>query len=117
MTENSFQKTLKTLSEVLQESAKEKTTGTSEKVITEKRLQELEISEKEIRQGLTRSFGIWSIVAVSMWLIFIVLIILLVGFGYLNYSNSVLITLLTTTTVNVVALSLVIIKGLFSATN
>ena len=51
---------------------------------------------------------------VSLWLVFVAVVILLHAFKESGLSNGVLITLLTTTTINILALSVVVMKGHFS---
>lgn len=65
--------------------------------------------ERKLRKG----FAIWATVVVSGWLLFIGFVVFSVGKSWLIYSDGVLMTLLATTTVNVIALSVVIAKGLF----
>ena len=72
-------------------------------------------AEKQ-RQYLQRSFGVWAKWTVSLWLVMITMILVWEGVAERAiYSDNVLITLLATTTANVIALTLVIIKGLFPA--
>ena len=50
---------------------------------------------------------------VSLWLLFIALVVVSVGKSWLNYSDGVLMTLLATTTVNIIGLAYFMAKGLF----
>lgn len=60
------------------------------------------------RKWLTK----WAAIVVSAWL-FLVLVILALNHCLLKLSDSVLITLLTTTTFNILGLTFIVLKGLF----
>lgn len=50
---------------------------------------------------------------VSLWLLFIAFVVFSVGKSWLSYSDGVLMTLLATTTVNIIGLAYFMAKGLF----
>lgn len=55
----------------------------------------------------------WVMRTTSIWLICVIIILALCGLGYFEIEGPVLITLLATTTVNVLGLPYIILKGLF----
>lgn len=57
--------------------------------------------------------ALWSAWVVSLWLFAVILILLLNG--VLNLSDAVLITLLTTTTFNILGLTFIVLKGHFNS--
>lgn len=65
--------------------------------------------ERELQKGVAR----WVKWVVSLWLLFIALVVVSVGKSWLNYSDGVLMTLLATTTVNIIGLAYFMAKGLF----
>lgn len=77
---------------------------------------EYEAKAQEIR--LRERFARWARITVTVWLAFIGAFLIAAGainffFDKIPYSDAVLITLLGTTTANVIALTVLIIKGLF----
>lgn len=94
---------------------------TDEELLLKQRLEnkhaQTKIDEEEQKQELRREFATWAKWVVSIWLVFVTLVLIAVGicnyFSITLYPNTVLITLLASTTINVIALSMVIIKGLF----
>ena len=78
-----------------------------------KRLLQVEIDSKKQEQRLQKRFAYWAVGLVSGWLVFVAVLLVLVGISKISLSNTVLATLLATTTVNVIALSMVMAKGLF----
>ncbi len=86
-------------------------------------LESLLIDNKSKRydQKLRKDYANWAKKTVTLWLVFIVILLIWVGiYDYSApktslFSESVLITLLATTTINVIALTLFIIKGLFES--
>lgn len=64
-----------------------------------------------------RLFSKWVKWVSSIWLALVLLILFFQGFGsefkFFNLSDSVLITLLSTTTINVLGLSVIVLKGFF----
>lgn len=64
-----------------------------------------------------RLFSKWVKWVSSVWLALVLLILFFQGFGsefkFFNLSDSVLITLLSTTTINVLGLSVIVLKGFF----
>lgn len=86
--------------------------------ISSRRLQ-LQNESEEQKQKLQKEFAKWAKLIVSLWLIFIA--ILLVAAAATSFfwqskifSDKVLITLLTATTVNVLGMVVIVIKGLFA---
>lgn len=60
--------------------------------------------------------AIWAVVVVSSWLIAVIIILVLNKSCEINLSDNVLITLLGTTTLNVLGLSFIVLKGHFNST-
>ncbi len=60
-----------------------------------------------------KSLATWTIGIISAWLLSVVVIFVLIGAGCLVFNDSVIITLLSTTTANILALGLVVLKGIF----
>lgn len=58
----------------------------------------------------------WTAIIVSLWLVLILIILWLHGYNSndFNLSNSIVITLLGTTTLNVLGLSLIVLRGHFN---
>lgn len=77
-----------------------------------KRQIEISIREKEIT--LTREVWLWVKWVVSIYLFVACSVVLCVAFCNKGLSNSVLIALLTTTTVNILVLPRIIVSSLFS---
>ena len=79
--------------------------------------QELENRAEEQKQKLREDFAGWAKRVTNIWIGFIMFLLIIVGvfngFDVDLYPKEVLITLLATTTINVIALSLIIVKGLF----
>ena len=65
--------------------------------------------ERELQRGVAR----WVMWVVSLWLLFIAGLLAFVGMSRLDYSYSVLIALLATTTTNIIGLAYFMAKGLF----
>lgn len=61
-----------------------------------------------------KRFGDWIFTIVVIWLFFVLLILVSVGNGTFKFDNSVLITMLTTTSVNIIGLLLVVARYLFN---
>ena len=109
---------MKVNSEERLENAKKLKSNQNEKKIAEKlknKKFEIDIESEILHQKLKEEYARWAKLVVTIWLGFIVLLVVVVGLGWLAYSNSFLITLLATTTLNVIALSAIIIKGLFAS--
>lgn len=60
-----------------------------------------------------RTLVLWMLFVVSFWLLVVVAIVILCGLGLLRLSDIVLSSLLATTTINVLGLANIILKGLF----
>ena len=89
-----------------------------EQAARNKRL-ELQNKSEEQKQEMQREFGGWAKWIVSRWLYFIVFLLVVVGavsffYGTQIFSDKVLITLLATTTVNVIGMVIIVIKYLFA---
>ena len=57
--------------------------------------------------------ALWVMWVVSVWLGVVLAIIALTGFKVLKYDQPVLVTLLATTTINVLGLAFIVLRGLF----
>ena len=55
----------------------------------------------------------WVMYVVSIWLGIVITIVVLTGFRFLTYTSTVLVTLLATTTINVLGLAFIVLRGLF----
>lgn len=55
----------------------------------------------------------WVMWVVSVWLGIVITIVVLTGFRVLTYTPTVLVTLLATTTINVLGLAFIVLRGLF----
>lgn len=55
----------------------------------------------------------WVMIIVPSWLVAVIVILMLCGFRVLEFNSEVLITLLATTTVNVLGLAYIVLKGIF----
>lgn len=62
---------------------------------------------------LRRHTGYWVMIVVSQWLFVVICLVILVGLKSLELNDSVIITLLGTTTVNIIGLPYVLLKGLY----
>nr|DAN71207.1 MAG TPA: hypothetical protein [Caudoviricetes sp.] len=62
---------------------------------------------------LRRHTGYWVMIVVSQWLFVVICLVILVGLRSLELTDSVIITLLGTTTVNIIGLPFVLLKGLY----
>jgi len=67
------------------------------------------IADTKHRKGLI----FWVKYVVSIWLLLVIFVVALNSVLSLNLKESVLITLLTTTTVNILGLAYIVLKGLF----
>ena len=67
--------------------------------------------------GHRRGLVLWVKYVVSLWLSGVLFVVAFNTIFQLNLSDSVLITLLTTTTVNILGLAYIVLKGLFKLTN
>lgn len=59
--------------------------------------------------------AIWAVIVVSLWLLLVIIILLLNKLCSINLSDNVLIALLGTTTLNVLGLSFIVLKGHFNS--
>ncbi len=62
-----------------------------------------------------KKFALWVFLMVAIWLLLILVIIFLLGFGLIKLSDSVVISLVGATTVNVTAFFLAVTRYLFPA--
>lgn len=74
-----------------------------------------DIYEKRYEQdtGWRSKLSWWVIAVDSVWLISIIIILILLGVGCLNLPTPVIITLLATTTINVLGLAFIVLRGMF----
>jgi hypothetical protein len=63
-----------------------------------------------------RNLSTWASFVVSLWLI-VVLIILILNTSYIKLSDTVMVALLSTTTLNVLGMMVIVLKGLFEDKN
>ena len=101
------------LKEVIEKASQAERESRDARTLLDKRLLEVEIDSKKQEQRLQKWFAYWAVGLVSLWLGFVGVLLVLVGTSLISLSNTVLATLLATTTVNVIALSMVMAKGLF----
>lgn len=64
-----------------------------------------------------RHLAIWVMVIVPSWLFLVIAILICDGFNLIKLQAEVLITLLATTTVNVLGLAYIVLKGIFPESN
>ena len=73
--------------------------------------------QKKVRYGQDTKYrsylAIWVMWVVSVWLLCVIAIIGLCGFGTMHLDGTVLVTLLATTTVNVLGLAYIVLRGIF----
>lgn len=83
----------------------------TEKDITEKNIAKLERykDNSKHRKGLIR----WTKLTIMGWLMSIIIILLLQGFSFYNLDTAVLCVLLGTTTLNILGLAYIVLKGMF----
>ena len=88
----------------------------SDELDIQKELKRLEI--KKFGSDITdrKWLAIWSAFVVSIWLILVV-VILFLNKCFLDLSDAVLMTLLGTTTLNILGLSFIVLRGRFGTTN
>jgi len=81
----------------------------------QQRLLGLQLKNSELAQTLKHrnTFGLISVGIVSIWLIYVCVVVGIVACGIWSLSDTVLITLLTTTTINIIGLMVIILKFLF----
>ncbi len=106
----------KSIEEVLKHASQTKSDIIDEKYFqkTHGKLVKQDVEDKKHKRQLQRDFAGWGKWVVSIWLIFVALLLLAHGFSFVNFSDYVLITILGTTTICVLSLCFIIIKGLFS---
>lgn len=63
--------------------------------------------------SLRRRTAKWVMWIVSLWLAAVIIVLVCAGLEWITLSNRVLIALLTTTTVNILGLPLVVLRGLY----
>lgn len=76
-------------------------------------LKEQEVSRYKQDTKYRHSLIVWMIHAVSIWLFVVIVIVILNGTTALDVNDNVMITLLATTTANVLGLPTIILKDLF----
>ena len=82
-----------------------------------------DVDTKDIKNQLLERYGQdtrfrrhlarWVMFIVPLWLLAVVVIIVCSGIGWIHLDKEVLITLLATTTANILGLAFVLLKGLF----
>jgi hypothetical protein len=77
---------------------------------------ELEIQRYRSNTEARNWMSIWTAIVVSLWL-FAILIIIIHNDEYIHLSDNVLIALLTTSTIKVIGLPLIVLRGLFYKTD
>ena len=60
-----------------------------------------------------KNLATWVTAIITVWLVSILIIFVCSGCGVLVYESSVIIALLSTTTANIIALGVIVMKGLF----
>lgn len=60
-----------------------------------------------------RTLVFWVMWVVSIWLSLVMGVVVMSGFKFFELNDGVLITILTTTTINILGLPLIILRGLF----
>lgn len=58
-------------------------------------------------------FSIWVVCVDSLWLAVVLVIVFFQGFNLISLSDTILLTLLATTTLNVLGLAYIVLEGLF----
>lgn len=113
--EGALKRFLANLSEIPKAEIKEKEDSIIQDMNKEeKRMEELDIKNKEVNIDLKERYGNTILNILIGWLVFVGLI-LLSQLGPVSYklSDEVLITLITTSTANIIALPVIILKYLF----
>ena len=82
----------------------------------QRKMKELEVEKFDSDIKDRKWLAKWSAVVVSIWLILVV-VILFLNKCLLNLSDAVLMTLLGTTTLNILGLSFIVLRGHFGTTN
>ena len=57
--------------------------------------------------------AVWVMVVTSLWLLAVMVVLILIGAGVLTLDSTVIVTLLATTTANVLGLPLIVLKGIY----
>ena len=60
-----------------------------------------------------KHLAVWVMYIVPIWLFVVIVVLVLSGANVLHFDSNVLITLLATTTVNVLGLAYIVLKGIF----
>nr|DAN54646.1 MAG TPA: hypothetical protein [Caudoviricetes sp.]DAR74232.1 MAG TPA: hypothetical protein [Caudoviricetes sp.] len=82
----------------------------------QRKMKELEVEKFDSDIKDRKWLAKWSAFVVSIWLILVV-VILFLNKCLLNLSDAVLMTLLGTTTLNILGLSFIVLRGHFGTTN
>jgi hypothetical protein len=67
--------------------------------------------------SIRKNLSYWAAIVVSLWLLCVLAVLILSGTSCLKLSDVVLSTLLATTTLNVLGLMFIVLKGYFAAPN
>lgn len=60
-----------------------------------------------------RWLSIWVMVIVPCWLLLVMILMYFTGFGLTSFSDTSIVALLSTTTVNVLGLAFIVLRGMF----
>lgn len=60
-----------------------------------------------------RCLAIWVMHIVPLWLFMVMIVVVFYGVGWMNLSDTAIVTLLATTTANVLGLAYIVLKGIF----
>ena len=85
----------------------------AQEVTFEERQQQAELDRYEADSIHRKKLIRWATTLVSIWLGAVIIILLAVGFNIINLSDTVMATLLGTTTLNVLGLMAIVLKDLF----
>ncbi len=85
----------------------------AQEVTFEERQQQAELERYEADSIHRKKLILWATTLVSIWLGAVIIILLAVGFNIINLSDTVMATLLGTTTLNVLGLMAIVLKDLF----
>jgi hypothetical protein len=112
--EKALPKTLELQGQVTPE---EDSLSLSEEIDYELKLKEAQLESYQQDVKERKRYAFWIFFMVAIWLLLILLIIFLVGLGIMTLSDAVVISLITSTTINVAAFFLVVTKYLFPSNN
>lgn len=81
-------------------------------------IDEMSMSKQKVRRywqntAYRRYFSLWVMLIVPVWLILVFVLVVLCSFNICVLDNSVLNTLLATTTANILGLAYIVLRGMF----